>query len=329
MRTRDIPLLKRSVSAIGYGGMGLSWAYLPAGERDDEQSVELLREVAGLGVSFFDTSDAYGAGHNETLFGRAFPPATDVVVATKGGLIGSIVDGKHHLVRNGRPEHLRAACEASLQRLGRDVVDLYYLRRVDPDVPLAESWGAMAELVAEGKVRALGLSEVSVTQAEVAQAIHPVTAVQSELSLWTRDALGAGTTPDGEPTGNLLAWTAAHQAVFVPFSPLGRGFLTGALDPTTLAPGDFRAALPRFQAEAAARNVGIVEAVRRVADRQGCTPAAIALAWVLAQGEHVIPIPGSSKIANVRTNLSALDVSLSADDLAELDAIPAAHGARY
>lgn len=327
---RRIPALDRSAAAIGLGCMGMSWAYVTEKDRDDDAGIALIGQALDRGVTFLDTSDAYGAGHNEGLVGAALRGRRDeAVLATKAGLVGSIVDERPHLERNGHPDHLRAACDASLQRLGVDVIDLYYLHRVDPDVPLEESWGALAELVNAGKVRALGLSEVSVGQADIAQAIHPVAAIQSELSLWTRDALGQGATQDGAASGDLVGWTREHEAVFVPFSPLGRGFLTGAVKAEDLPSSDMRTALPRFTGEAAVTNQRIVDVVREVAARHDVPASAIALAWVLAQGEHVIPIPGTTKLKNLEANLAAASVTLTAEDLADLDAVPAAEGTRY
>lgn len=330
--TRAIPALDRQVGAVGLGCMGMSWAYVHPDDRNEEASIALIRYASDAGVSFFDTSDAYGNGHNELLVGVALMDRFDeVVIATKGGLIGDFFDGRPRLRRNGRPEHLRTACEASLERLGVERIDLYYLHRVDPEVPLEESWGALAGLVAEGKIAALGLSEVSVEQAERAHAIHPVAAVQSELSLWTRDTLGVegGTTNDGDPCGDLVGWTAAHDAVFVPFAPLGRGFLTGRLDPGRLPASDFRAGLPRFAQEAMRDNQAIVDQVHRIAQRHEVPSAAVALAWVLAQGEHVVPIPGTTKETNLDVNLGAARLALEPADVAALDALPAPVGARY
>lgn len=330
MNTRHIPALARDTAPIGLGCMGMSWAYTTPEARDDDAGVAVIRAALDHGITFLDTSDAYGAGHNEELVGRALAGRREeAIVATKGGLISGYVDGRHHLERNGRPEHLTAAVDASLRRLGVEAIDLYYLHRVDPAVPLAESWGALADAVAAGKVRALGLSEVSIEQAEAAHRQHPVAAVQSELSVWTRDALGEGSTADGVPAGDLVAWCRDAGAVFVPFSPLGRGFLTGALDPATLPAGDFRSGLPRFAPEAAAANQAIVEALGAIAARRGTTTAAVALAWVLAQGPHVIPIPGTTKAARLAENLAAAELVLTPDELAALAQVPAADGARY
>ncbi|MDJ0362554.1 aldo/keto reductase [Rhodococcus sp. H29-C3] len=326
--TRRIPALDRDVSAIGLGCMGINWAYA----RDDADSArkgsEILAHALAAGIDFFDTSDAYAAGENEKIVGDAVADA-DVVIATKAGLIGSMDSGKPTLTRNGRPDHLRKACDDSLRRLGIDSIDLYYLHRVDDQVPIEESWGALSDLVAAGKVRALGLSEVTVEQAEAAHSIHPVAAVQSELSVWTRDALGQGNTPDGAAVGNIVDWTRDRGAVFVAFSPLGRGFLTGSLDTAALPSSDFRTTLPRFTGSAAQQNQAIVDALASVADRHATTPAAIALAWVLAQGQHVIPIPGTTKATHLDANLLAAQLTLTAEDLGILDGAPAAVGPRY
>lgn len=329
----------RHVGAVGLGCMGMSWAYTES-ERDDRRSVELIREAVDLGVTFLDTSDVYGAGHNETLVGRALHGIRDrVVLGTKVGLVAD--PRTRQMSRDGRPEHVRAAVEASLRRLDTDVIDLYYLHRVDPDVPLADTWGAMAGLVAAGKVRHLGLSEVTVAQADEAHRIHPVAAIQSELSLWTRDALGSDGTGasggtatgagagTGEGPGNVVAWCAENQAAFVPFSPLGRGFLTGAVTDAGFEQTDFRRRLPRFQEAAMRENLRIVDVVRKVAERHGATPAQVAIAWTLAQGGHVIPIPGTKKRAYLHENTRAAGVDLTEDDLAELDSAPPPVGTRY
>ncbi|MFB4312312.1 aldo/keto reductase [Actinomadura sp. GTD37] len=336
MRTREFAGTR--VGAVGLGCMGMSWAYT-ASERDDDASVELIREALDLGVAFLDTAQPYGDGHNEALVGRALRGRRDeAVLATKTGLVGG--DGAAwNLVRNGTPEHVKASAEDSLRRLGTDVIDLYYLHRVDPDVPLADTWGAMAELVAEGKVRRLGLSEVGVAQAAGAHAIHPVAAVQSELSLWTRDALGAPggaagmgpghTAGTGEGPGDVVAWCAANGAAFVPYSPLGRGFLTGTVTSADFEDTDYRGGNPRFQEDALKANLRIVDVVKAVAARHGATPAQVAIAWTLAQGEHVIPIPGTKKRRYLHDNIGAADLDLTEADLAELDDVPAAVGGRY
>lgn len=325
------------VGAVGLGCMGMSWAYAES-ERDDAASAALIREALDLGVTFLDTAQPYGDGHNETLVGRALAGRRDeAVLATKTGLIVEDLASRR-LFRRGTPEHVTSSAEDSLRRLGTDVIDLYYLHRVDPEVPLADTWGAMAELVEAGKVRHLGLSEVTVAQAAEAHAIHPVAAIQSELSLWTRDALGvpggsAGGASDGVTgagdAGDVVGWCAAHGAAFVPFSPLGRGFLTGTVTSADFEETDFRAANPRFQEEALKANLRIVDAVREVAARHGATPAQVAIAWTLAQGDHVIPIPGTKKVRYLRDNAGAADLDLTAADLADLDALPTAVGGRY
>ncbi|MBX6766544.1 MAG: aldo/keto reductase [Actinomadura rubrobrunea] len=337
MRTRTFA--GTQVGAVGLGCMGMSWAY-SASERDDEESVALIREALDLGVTFLDTAQLYGSGHNETLLGRALRGRRDeAVLATKTGLVVEDAE-KMRMATRGTPEHVKRSAEDSLRRLGTDVIDLYYLHRVDPAVPLAETWGAMAELVAEGKVRHLGLSEVTVAQAEEAHRIHPVAAIQSELSLWTRDPMGApggivGGFVGGAPVvgdegpGDVVGWCAAHGAVFVPFSPLGRGFLTGAVTAADFEEDDYRRYNARFQEEALKQNLRIVDVVKRVAERHGATPAQVAIAWTLAQGEHVIPIPGTKKRRYLRENAGAADLELTERDLAELDDVPAAVGARY
>ncbi|MBO2462724.1 aldo/keto reductase [Actinomadura violacea] len=333
MRKRDFA--GTQVGAVGLGCMGMSWAYTES-ERDDDASVALIREALDLGVTFLDTAQPYGDGHNETLVGRALAGRRDeAVLATKTGLVVESL-ATRNIVRNGRPEHVKASAEDSLRRLDTDVIDLYYLHRVDPDVPLADTWGAMAELVAEGKVRRLGMSEVSVAQAAEAHAIHPVAAIQSELSLWTRDALGqpgaqvgGGSVGGAGDAGDVVGWCTANGAVFVPFSPLGRGFLTGTVTAADFEDTDFRGANPRFQEEALKANLRIVDVVKAVAERHGATPAQVAIAWTLAQGDHVIPIPGTKKQRYLRDNAAAADLDLTETDLAELDAVPAAVGGRY
>ena len=303
-----------SVGPVGLGCMGMSWAY-GADQRDDKQSVQVLHRALDLGVTLIDTADVYGPFTNETLVGYGLAGRrAEAFLATKVGL----VVGRDGIVKDGRPEHVREGIDASLTRLQTDHVDLYQLHRVDDSVPLAETWGAMAELVTAGKVRHLGLSEVTAEQCAVAHAIHPVQAVQSELSLWTRD-----------PLASVLPWCEANGAGFLPFSPLGRGFLTGTISADSFGSEDFRARNPRFTAEAMAANAALVAAIQAVADRLHVTAAQVAIAWVLAQGEHVVPIPGTKKVHYLEQNAASADLVLTADDLAELDALPAPVGARY
>jgi len=302
------------VGAVGLGCMGMSWAY-GAGERDDSESRAVLRRALDLGVTLIDTADVYGPLTNEELVGSGLAGRRDeAFLATKCGLVA----GQDGIGRDGRPEHVRAAIDASLRRLGTDRVDLWQLHRVDPDVPVEETWGAMAEAVAAGKALRLGMSEVGIAELAAAHAIHPVSTVQSELSLWTRD-----------PLAEVLPWCVAHGVGFLPFSPLGRGFLTGTVTEGSFDDKDFRARNPRFTPEAMAANAALVDTVRAVADRVGATAAQVALAWVLAQAEHVVPIPGTKKQRWLEQNATAATVVLSPEDLTELDALPGPVGARY
>jgi aryl-alcohol dehydrogenase-like predicted oxidoreductase len=324
MRQRRLWTDGPDVGVIGLGCMGMSWGYQESA-RNDDASIRLIRRAIDVGVSFLDTSDAYGDGHNERLLGRALHGRRDqVTLATKGGLIVDDVIARD-MHRDGSPEHLRAAVDASLRRLRTDVIDLYYLHRVDDTVPIEESWAALAEAVTAGKVRALGLSEVSVAQAGAAHRIHPVRAIQSELSLWTPEPL----TVDGSGT-SVLEWCAANGAAFVPFAPLGRGFLSGRIARhDQFEAGDFRATSPRFEPAALAANLSIVDSIRTVAGRRAATPAQVALAWTLTRGDHVVPIPGTKQEPYLLENIGAADLQLTAADLAELDRVPAAVGSRY
>jgi aryl-alcohol dehydrogenase-like predicted oxidoreductase len=279
----------------------------------------VIHRAIDLGCTLIDTADVYGPYHNEELVGRALAGRRDeVVLATKVGITVEDI-ATRRMGRNGTPEHIRASIDGSLQRLGVDHVDLYYLHRPDPDVPIEESVGALAEAVAAGKARALGLSEITPDELRRAHAVHPITAVQSELSLWTRDPL-----PEVLPACKELG------AAFVPYSPLGRGFLTGRLTSRDdLEEGDARRGWPRFETEALRANRAIVEATEAVAERHGAAPGQIALAWTLAQGDHVVPIPGTKRIPFLEENAGAADVHLSDEDLAALDAVPAPVGGRY
>jgi aryl-alcohol dehydrogenase-like predicted oxidoreductase len=307
----------RDTGRIGLGCMGMTWAY-SAADRDEGESIATIQRALDLGVTLLDTADMYGPYTNEELVGRALAGRREqAFLATKCGLVVEDA-GEYVLRRNGRPEHVRSAIDASLRRLQTDFVDLYQLHRVDPDVPLEETWGAMAELVGAGKVGAIGLSEVGVEELERAQAIHPVASVQSEGSLWTRDAFA-----------EVVPWCAAHDAAFLPFAPLGRGFLTGKLETQTFPSGDFRKNNPRFQPEAMDANAALVETVKAVASRHDATPAQVALAWLLAQGENVVPIPGTKRRSRLEENAGAALLELSAEDLAVLDGLPDPVGSRY
>ncbi|MFC4535908.1 aldo/keto reductase [Sphaerisporangium dianthi] len=313
MRTTVLPD-GLEVGSIGLGCMSMSHAYTPL-ERDDAESARVLNRAADLGVTLFDTADVYGPRTNEELIGRALRARRDeVVLATKCGLVsgpGGV------LSRNGRPEYVRAACEASLARLDTDRVDLLQLHRVDPAVPLEETWGAMAKLVTDGKALRLGISHASVEELDRAHAVHPVAAVQYELSIWADYTLH-----------DVLPWCRAHGVAFLAFSPIGRGYLSGRLAATAFGADDSRSRDPRFTVEAMAANADIARAVRAVADRRGATPAQVAIAWVLAQGPEVIPIPGTKKMRWLEENAAAAEVELDAEDLRELAAVPAPVGHR-
>jgi aryl-alcohol dehydrogenase-like predicted oxidoreductase len=308
VRTRRLG--PHTVGTVGLGCMPMHWAYV--GGADDRTSVGVIDRAVELGVTHFDTADVYGPHTNEDLVGRALEGRDDVTIATKVGLVVG-PNGGYPLDNDAGPAHIRASIDEQLRRLRRDAIDLYYLHRVDPAVPLEDSWGAMAELVAAGKVRSIGLSEVSVGELDRASAIHPVAAVQSELSLWTRDRLA-----------DVVPWCRANGAGFVPYAPLGRGYLTGAITDATFAERDFRATNPRFTADAIAANRRIVDGVKGVASRLGATPAQVAIAWCLAQGDHVVPIPGTKRRRYLEENVAAASLELDADALAELDALPPA-----
>lgn len=296
------------VSALGLGCMGMSFAY---GATDDDESLRVLDRALELGVTFYDTSNMYGVGHNEALLGRWLAGKRDqVVVATKFGIVMDPDDPTKRFLR-GDADYVRTCCDESLERLGTDVIDLYYQHRPDPTVPIEETVGAMAELVEAGKVRHLGLSEAAPDTIRRAHAVHPVTALQSEWSLWSRD-LEDEVVPVCRELGIGL----------VPYSPLGRGFLTGQItSPDDFADDDFRRSNPRFQGEAFQANLDVVVEVRRLAEDKGVTAGQLALAWVLAQGPDVAPIPGTKRIPYLEENLGALDVPLTAADLAAIEAV--------
>lgn len=295
--------------------MGMSEFY---GRADDERSIETIHRALDMGINFLDTADVYGPFKNEQLVGRAIRDRRDeVILATKFGNVRT-ADGAHVGI-NGRPEYVRQACDASLQRLGVSVIDVYYQHRVDPNTPIEETVGAMAELVRAGKVRYLGLSEAAPATIHRAHAVHPITALQTEYSLWTRD-----------PEGEVLATCRELGIGFVAYSPLGRGFLTGRFHSADdLAPDDMRRRHPRFQGENFQKNLAIVAQVEEVARAKGCTPAQIALTWLLSRGADVIPIPGSTRAERVSENAAAVRIQLSADDLTSLEAIAPTAGDRY
>ena len=318
MRNRRLGRPGLEVSAIGLGCMGMSDFY---GGRDEAEAVATVHRAIDLGVTFLDTADMYGVGRNEELVGRAIRGRRDqVVLATKFGNVRA-PDGTP-LGVNGRPDYVRSACEGSLRRLGVQVIDLYYQHRVDPETPIEETVGAMAELVRQGKVRHLGLSEAAPATIRRAHAVHPIAALQTEYSLWTR-----------EVEDEVLPTCRELEIGFVAYSPLGRGFLTGQIkSPEDLEPDDWRRQSPRFQGENFRRNLDLVARVEAVARRKGCTPGQLALAWVLAQGEDIVPIPGTKRRRYLEENLAAAGIELSAGDLAEIDeAMPAgaASGERY
>ena len=318
MQHRPLGRTGQSVSALGLGCMGMSEFY---GARDDGESLATLEAALAAGIDFFDTADTYGHGHNEELVGRFLKGKRDrVVLATKFGIVRK--PGTYERRVDNSPVYIRAACDASLQRLGVERIDLYYMHRRNPDVPVEESVGAMAELVKAGKVKALGLSEISVDTLRRAHKVHPIAAVQSEYSLWTRD-----------PELGMLQACAELGVTFVAYSPLGRAFLTGTVgNPDKLPEGDFRKASPRFQAEALERNNRLVAALEKFAAEHKAKPAQIALAWLLGKHPHVVPIPGTKRRTYLVENAAAADIKLAAADIAELDRIfapDAVAGARY
>ena len=308
MQKRRLGAHGPEVSAIGLGCMGTTSSYGPAPDR--REMISLLRSAVELGVTFFDTAEAYGPFVNEELVGEALAPFRDhVVIATKFGFELDPVGEREQAGVNSRPEHVREVAEGSLKRLGVDAIDLFYQHRVDPDVPIEDVAGAVRDLIREGTVKHFGLSEAAAGTIRRAHEVQPVTAVQSEYSLWTRG-----------PEADVLPTLEELGIGFVPFSPLGRGFLTGKIDAhTTFDSSDFRAGLPRFTPEARAANEALVDLLRTIADRKGATPARIALAWLLAQRPWIVPIPGTTKLERLKENLGAAEVELTREDLSEID----------
>jgi|ERR1051326_4253079 aryl-alcohol dehydrogenase-like predicted oxidoreductase len=316
MKTRKLGTL--AVSSLGLGCMSMSQSY---GERNDDESIATLERAIELGVTFWDTADAYGEGHNESLIGKVLAKHRDrVIIATKCGIVKNDYGQAGGV--NGRPEYIRQACDASLRRLGIATIDLYYLHRVDPNVPIEESAGAMAELVRRGKIRFVGLSEVAADTLRRAHKVHPITAVQSEYSLWFR-----------EPEAQILPACRELGVGFVPFSPLGRAILTGNISAAAkFPPQDFRSRLPRFQAENLGRNVELVERFQAIAREKGCTASQLALAWLLAKGTDIVPIPGTKRRKYLQENTAAAAINLTTDEVRKIEAaIPAeaVAGARY
>jgi aryl-alcohol dehydrogenase-like predicted oxidoreductase len=319
MKTRGLGSKGPEVSALGLGCMGMSEFY---GVRDDKESIATIHRALDLGITLLDTADAYGPFTNEELIGRAIKDRrAGIVLATKFGIVR---DAQDPMVRgiNGRPEYVRASCEASLRRLGVDVIDLYYQHRVDPDTPIEETVGAMAELVREGKVRFIGLSEAGPQTIRRAHRVHPVTAIQTEYSLWTRD-----------PEDEILNVCRELGIGFVAYSPLGRGILTGQIKSSDkLAAGDFRRYVPRFQGENFQSNLELVRRLEQIAAQRKCKPSQLAIAWVLAQGKDVVPIPGTKRRSYLEENLAALDVTLTPEELQRIEEVApraAAAGTRY
>lgn len=319
MQMKPLGATGLQTSRLGLGCMGMSDFY---GKRNDEQSIHVIQRAYEFGIRFFDTADMYGPYTNEILVGKAIADfRKDITLATKFGIVRDPDDPSKRGF-NGKPDYVRSSCEGSLKRLGVDTIDLYYLHRKDPDTPIEETVGAMADLVKEGKIKAIGLSEVNEETLRKAHAVHPISALQSEYSLWTRD-----------PEDGVLQACRELGISFVAYSPLGRGFLTGQIKSfDDFEPDDYRRQSPRFQGENFQKNLELVKKIESMAAQKACTTAQLALAWVLAQGEDIFPIPGTKHIRYLEENIAALDVQLTRHDLAEIEAIApkgAAAGPRY
>jgi aryl-alcohol dehydrogenase-like predicted oxidoreductase len=307
MKNRKLGNQGLTVSELGLGCMGMSEFY---GTGDEAESIATIHRALELGLTLLDTADMYGSGANEQLIGKAIADRRDrVVLATKFGILRSGDKGFRGV--NGSPEYVKRACDASLQRLGVDYIDLYYQHRVDPNVPIEETVGAMAELVQQGKVRYLGLSEASANTIRRAQSVHQISALQTEYSLWSRD-----------PEDEILATIRELGIGFVAYSPLGRGFLSGSItSPDDLAADDYRRSSPRFQGENFYKNLQVVERVKEIASEKGATPGQLALAWLLAQGDDIVPIPGTKRQAYVEENIAATEIELTQEDLKRIDEV--------
>jgi aryl-alcohol dehydrogenase-like predicted oxidoreductase len=319
MEIRNLGSQGLKTSQLGLGCMGMSEFY---GAGNDEESITVIHKAIDLGITFLDTADMYGPFTNEQLVGRALhSKRNQVTLATKFGIVRNPTDPKQRGI-NGRPEYVKASCDASLKRLNTDVIDLYYLHRVDTSTPIEETVGAMSDLVKAGKIRGIGLSEVSVNTLKRAHAIHPISAVQTEYSLWTRD-----------PEEGILIACKDLGIGFVPYSPLGRGFLTGQIRKfDDLSPNDFRRISPRFQGENFQKNLDLVNKIEGMARKKGCTSSQLALAWVMAQGDFLFPIPGTKRLKYLEENFGSVKISLTADELSEIDRVAPrgiAAGLRY
>ena len=318
MKTRKLGNQGLTVSELGLGCMGMSFAY---GAADETESIATIQRAIDLGVNFLDTAEMYGMGANEQLVGKAIASRRDeVIIATKFGIHFDL--NSRTLVVNGTPETVKQSCDGSLKRLGVDYIDLYYQHRVDPNVPIEDTVGAMAELVQAGKVRYLGLSEAAASTIHRAHKVHPISALQSEYSLWSR-----------HPEDEILTTLQELSIGFVPYSPLGRGFLSGKItSPSDFAPDDFRATQPRFQGENFYKNLDLVNAIKEIAKIKNVTPGQLALAWLLAQGEYIVPIPGTKRRAYLEENIGAADIMLTPEELTQIQQVStknAVSGDRY